>query len=234
MNMQFSTLADILVAARDEFRTKELMEDVMDTYRNIVKEAMSHIGLFEERGYSSNRNTLMVDVNGGIVLERGQLLSVKLMLGMFTWKLCTSISCGMDCHGWTEEISRNKLKDEFDFKLCDYLHNVLDNYDKSKKKTVPRKLEVVTLNASEIGRISTVDAAMMEIQGACRFAKENHQTMITYDVSKLSDFDKSCLELELLSHGYEYDTFFTSNNKLRVIWNPNGEQIAKRGSRCSK
>ena len=231
MNMQFSTLADMLVAAGDEFRTKELMEDVMATYRNIVKEEMSHVGLFEERGYSSGRNTLLVDVNGGIVLEKGQRLSVKLMLGMCTWKLCTDINCGMDCHGWTEEITRNKLKAEFDFKLCDYLRNVLDNYDKSKKKTVPRKLKVTTLNASDIGWINTVEAAMMEIQGACRFAKENHQTMITYDVSKLSDFDKSCLELELLSHGYGYDTFFTAKNELHIIWDPKGEQTAKGGSR---
>ena len=228
MNMKFATLADMLVTVGDEFRNKELMEDVMNTYRNIVMEEMSHVGLFEERGYSSDRNTLLVDVNGGIVLERGQILSVKLMLGMSTWKLCTSISCGMDCHGWTEEIIRNKLEDQFDFRVSDYLHKVLDDYDKSKKKTVPRTLKFTTLNATDIGRITTVDAAMMEIQGACRFAKENHQISINYDVSKLSDFDKTCLELELLNHGYGYDKFFTAKNEIHVIWDPKGEQTAKR------
>ena len=234
MNMKFATLADMLVAVGDEFRNKELMEDVMNTYRNIVMEEMSHVGLFEERGYSSDRNTLLVDVNGGIVLELGQRLSIKLLIGMSTWKLCTDINCGMDCHGWSEEITRNKLKDEFDFKLCDYLRNVLDNYDKSKKNTVPRKLKVTTLNASEIGKINTVEAAMMEIQGACRFAKENHQISINYDVSKLSDFDKTCLELELLNQGYGYDKFFTAKNEIHVIWDPKGEQTAKRNRRCSK
>ena len=230
MNMKFTTLADMLVAAGDEFRTKELMEDVMATYRNIVMEEMSHVGLFEELGYSSNRNTLLVDVTGGIVLEKGQRLSIQLLIGMSTWKLCTDINCGMDCHGWTEEITRNKLKEEFDFNLCDYLRNVLDNYDTSKKKTVPMYLKVKTLNASEIGQITTVDAAMMEIQGACRFAKENHQISIKYDVSKLSDFDRSCLELELLNHGYGYNNFFTTKNEIYVIWDPKGEQTVKRNN----